>query len=126
MANEITHHGSFTVLKRNFKEDFKPPTIKADLSSTVSSGGVQNVGTSSHEQLAKGEVSSVGYAYFRNVGTQYNVTIGPTSDGSLSGTYNSFLTLKPGEFCVTRMSTVNIFAQAVTGATDLQYLIMSA
>ena len=124
MANEITVSGKLSILKGKFKEDVSPPSLKGDLSSIIAAGGTQNIGTSV-EALAKGDVSTAGYGFFRNAGDTYNVKIGGSSNGTTGGTIVYLLLLKPGEYAITRLATPDVMALAVSGATDLQYYLFS-
>jgi len=120
MADEITLTLKMAVLKGSLAHTENPGAISVTLSGTNATGGVQNIGTTA-EALTMGDVSSPGYAYFRNTGTTNFVELGTGTGGSFVG----FAKLKAGEAAVIRLTTAAPTARANTAAVDLQYFILA-
>jgi hypothetical protein len=120
MADEITLTLKMAVLKGALAHTENPGAISVTLSGTNATGGVQNISTTA-EALTMGDVSSPGYAYFRNTGTTNFVELGTGTGGSFVG----FAKLKAGEAAVVRLTTAAPTARANTAAVDLQYFILA-
>jgi len=73
--------------------------------------------STSAANLAKGNVGTIGYAYFKNLDNTNNIQIG--SDGT---TFQ--LLLKPGEFALVRWNQTNVSAKASAGAPALEYMLV--
>lgn len=120
MANEITVNLKLSATKTYLKIREDPGPITVDLASAVSSGGVQSIGTAA-EAIAVGDVTSAGYAYFRNVSTANYIELG-TGTGT---SFAAFSKLKYGEAGIIRLGTNAPTAKANTAAGELQYWILS-
>ena len=115
MASEITLNVSLRVANGLMEEQFGPVQDQIDQSAIGVDGGVREIGTT-EETISLTDVSTPGYAIFRNLDSTNFVTIGPDSGGSMV----DFLKLKPGEIAVLRLAPdVSIKAKADTAAVKL-------
>ena len=120
MADEITLTLKMAVLKGALAHTENPGAISVTLSGSTAIGGVQTIGTTA-EVIIMNDVTSPGYAYFRNTGTTNFVELGTGTGGSFVG----FAKLKAGEAAVVRLTTAAPTARANTAAVDLQYFILA-
>jgi hypothetical protein len=118
MSQEIQFNGALTVSK-NGAVVSGSASLLVDMTGTNMIANVQNIGTST-EQITFGDVSTPGYAFFKNLDPTNFVMIGLTT-AVTSG--NAMLKLLPGEcaLCPTRQTV--IYAIADTGACDLLVVI---
>lgn len=123
MADEISFTGRLNILSGNYAQDFNPGTVKADLASTVSEAGAVAV-SSSATALDLSNLSTYGAAFLRHIGTSSDADILVGREDS--GTFRSFITLKPGEFAILRMATNNVYHKTASGSGSLQYFVQSA
>jgi hypothetical protein len=75
MANEITLQLKMTVAKGFLAHREDPGTLLVDMTGTNATGGVQNIGTTG-EALSVTDLSTAGYAFFRNLGPTNYVDLG--------------------------------------------------
>lgn len=120
MAQEITLSLKMQVAKGYLTQKFDPGTVLVDMSGTTAIGGSQDIGTTA-EALSITDVSTAGYAYFRNTDTTNFVEIGTGTGGS----FVSFAKLKPGEVAILRLGTNAPTARANTAAVKLQFYILA-
>lgn len=120
MAQEITLTLKMSVAKGYLVQKFDPGTILVDLTGTTAIGGVQDIGTTA-EALSITDVSTAGYAYFRNTDTTNFVEIGTGTAGS----FVAFAKLKAGEAAILRLGTNAPTARANTASVRLQFYILS-
>jgi hypothetical protein len=120
MADEITLNLRLQVVNGTYRDSFDPRTISVTMSGTTSTGGVQAIGTSA-EALVMNDVTSAGFACFRNIGAS-DISLG-TGTGT---SFVSFGAVKAGEAAVMRLSTNAPAARATGSTSNLQYLILSA
>lgn len=120
MAQEITVTARLSVSKGFLVQKFDPGTILVDMTGTTAIGGVQDIGTTA-EALSITDVSTAGYAFFRNTDTTNFVELGTGTAGSFA----SFAKLKPGETAVLRLGTNAPTARANTAAVKLQFYILA-
>jgi hypothetical protein len=120
MADEITLNLRMAVQNNLYRETFDPRTVSVTMSGTTVTGGVQSIGTSA-EAIVMNDVSSAGYAAFRNTGSS-DIDLGTGTGTSFVG----FGRVKAGEVAVMRLSTNAPAARASGSASNLQYLILSA
>lgn len=124
MSNEISVTVNARVRNGYLDVSFSPGALLFDQNSAIASGGVQSIGTSTNcEFIALGDVSTAGYAWFRNLDTTNYVEIG-------TGTGTSFVAsmrLKPGNVALCPLHPTNApSAKANTGACNLWYQVNSA
>jgi len=120
MANEITINLKMSVANGFLTQRMDPGTLFADMSGTAAAGGAQDIGTTG-ETITVGDVSTAGYAYFRNCGPTNFVELGTGTSGS----FVAFAKLKAGEAAIIRLGTNAPTARANTAAVKLQYLILA-
>ncbi len=122
MAQEITVTARLSVSKGFLVQKTDPGTILVDMSGTTAIGGAQDIGTSTNaEAITMSDVSSAGYAFFRNTDTTNFVEIGTGTGVS----FVPFLKLKAGEAAVCRLGTNAPTAKANVAAVKLQYYIIA-
>lgn len=119
MPNEITLNLGLSVRKGFLVHSESPGPITVDLNGSNAAGGVQNIGTSG-ETLSVTDLSTAGYAFFRNLGPTNFVEIGTGTT-----TFVAFARLKAGEAAVMRLGTNAPTARANTAAVNLQYYILA-
>jgi hypothetical protein len=120
MAQEISISVKMTVSKGYLVQKSDPGTILVDMSGTTAIGGAQDIGTTA-EALSITDVSTAGWAYFRNTDTTNYVEIGTGTAGS----FVAFGKLKAGEACLIRLGTNAPTARANTSAIKLQFYILA-
>jgi len=119
MANEITLNLKLSVAKTYLVHTENPGTQSVTMTGTNAAGGVQAIGTAG-ELLGVTDVTTSGYAYFRNTDATNYVEI-----GTGTGTFVAFLKLKAGECAICRLGTNAPSARANTAAVNLQYFILA-
>ena len=119
MANEITLNLSLAVRKGFLVHREDPGPITVDLVGNNATGGVQNIGTTG-EALSVTDLSTAGYAFFRNLGPTNYVDLGTGTT-----TFVAFARLKAGEVSIVRLGTNAPTARANTAAVNLQYYILA-
>jgi hypothetical protein len=114
MAQELTINlPSITYIKDAFNELIAPGILQLNVNNKQISHGAPSIGTT-NVSLAKGNVSTIGYVFLRNLDLSLPITIG--SDGIL---YN--LTLKAGEFALCRWNAAAIQCKTASGTVILEY-----
>ena len=122
MAQEITVTARLSVSKGFLVQKMDPGAVLIDMSGTAAIGGAQDIGTSTNaESITMSDVSSAGYAWFRNTDTTNYVEIGTGTGASFA----PFIKLKAGEIAVCRLGTNAPTAKANTAAVKLQYYILA-
>lgn len=126
-ADEITVQGTLVAKKNNTDVRETPGTVQIDWAGNYTYGQTLAL-TTNPVALAKGEIGSCGYAFFRNVATNYALKISFEADFGTEA-----LHLKAGEYAVLRLATncvvTNMRARADgqvtnTATATLQYLIL--
>jgi hypothetical protein len=123
MANEISVTAKLQIVKGNLSNTNSTSSFSLDQDGDGLVSGVQNIGTSA-EAIDLGDVGTLGYAYFRNVGDTNNVQIGQDISG---GGFEEFMLLEPGEVALCRLDLATggvLQAKAISAATELQYTIL--
>lgn len=121
MADEISVAVRLSVTKGNLKLAYGGTTQKVTMSGSKGGNpGTVNIGTSD-EAISLGDISSAGYAYFRNLDTTNYVEIGPTSGGALV----PFLRLAPGKEATLPLTpSVALRGQANTAACNVLIAVL--
>jgi hypothetical protein len=115
MSQEIQLSVLFNCVNGNFRDMVNPGPLTVDQAAIGRGGHVQVIGTS-EEDFELGDVSTNGYAVFRNLDATNYVLFGPKSGGAMV----TFCKLKPGEMAVMRIApTVVIRGKADTAAIKL-------
>ncbi len=117
MADELTVTASVKFTKGNVDMTMVQTAFTPDVAGTLYVRGVQNVGTS-EEALDMGNVTSPGWAYFRNLDASNFVEIRPATGET------DLVRLLAGESCCFRFIATAPFVLADTGNVDLEYLIV--
>jgi len=118
MADEITIIPYIKVTKSGATYERATASISVTMTGDAWQTGVQEIGTSA-ENIVKGDVSTVGWCYFKNLDSTNYIEIGFDDTG-----FVTFLKLKPGEAAICRLSQDVPQAKADTGACDLEYAII--
>lgn len=123
MANEITVTMRINVANGSLRHREEPGPIQVNQSGTTAAGGSQSIPTTAAgTAVSVGSVSTLGYAYFRNVDTTNFVEIGV----QVGGTFYPLMRLNAGEAAITRLSqSTTVYARANNLAVNLQYYILS-
>lgn len=125
MANEISLAVSLRVKNGNADESFAVSGAQFDQATQGSVGGIVQIGTAT-ETLAIGDVSSAGYAAFRNLST---ATAGTAyiAIGSYDGTnIQELVALRRGQPALLPLrANVTVAAKAYGTALPLRYVIFS-
>lgn len=119
MADEITIDARMRVANGFLNLDLKSTGAQWDMTGDNMSSQVQTIGTS-HETIEFGDISTAGWAFFRNVDATNYVEIGR----DVSSTFYPVIKLEPGEACVCRLASTAIYAQANTASVPLHYAIV--
>lgn len=119
MANEIALTLKLAVNNGFLVQRFDPGQLLVTMAGFTSAGGVQSIGFAAAEALGITDVSTAGYAYFRNIDTVSYVEI-----GTGTAPFVPFMKLKAGEAAVLRLGTNAPTARANTAAVNLQYWIL--
>lgn len=123
MADELRVTASVSYEKDNDTLAFSPDTTVITVAGQQRAGGVQQI-TTTKELLVMNEilVTTQGWAWFRNIGTdsalaiQIGIVVG--------GTFHDVLELNGGEFAVSRLAGEQLYAQAVGSTQYLEYSIL--
>jgi len=127
MANEISVGVTLRADNGNFSESVSYSGIRIDQAAVGAAAGVVTVSTSAAQTIAFGDVTTAGYAAFRNLSTATGGTA-YISVGSLSGTnLTEVVRLRRGNPAVFPLRpNITLGAQANAAApVQLQYVILS-
>ena len=120
MANEITTVLRLNVANGNYTDQFlAAPAITQNTLGAAS--GVQTIGTSA-ENLAVGDVATLGMFAITNLDSTNYVTYGPDD----SGTQKTFGRLSPGESAIMRLQPgITVKLTANTAPVKIKYLLLN-
>jgi hypothetical protein len=120
MADEIKANSKLAVINAFYKESLDPGTFTVTQSALGGFKAVQIIGTSA-ETVVTGDVSTLGWAMFRNLDATNYVEIGPDSTGIVG-----FLRLEAGEPAgpFRLKPGITIKAQANTASVKLQVFVL--
>ena len=114
MSDELTVTASASWESGNWKDQFKPGTLKFDVSGVGQDGGIVEVGTS-EEDLSLPNVSTLGWVFMRNLDATNYVTYGPKDT-----TMKAFGRIKAGEVAMFRLEPgITLRWQANTAAVRI-------
>lgn len=120
MADEIAVSAILQVAKGTLIVKPTQPNFTATMTgSGIYASGAAAIGFAAHEAIPLGDVSTPRWSRFKNLDATNFVQIGVDA----SGTFVPFVKLKPGEACVLPLAAAP-YAQADTGAVNLEYLIL--
>lgn len=125
MANEVGVSVSLRVRNGNADESFSAAGAQFDQAAQGSVGGIISVGTNT-ETITLGDVTTAGYAAFRNLSTATSGTA-YIAIGSYDGTnVQEFVALRRGQPAVLPLvSTVTVAAKSYGEALPLRYIVFS-
>lgn len=120
MANEITFISGLSAIKSNLNLATPTESLRATMTGDRADRRTQAVGTT-YEAIAVGDISSAGWARFKNLdGTNY-VEIGL----EVAAAFYGFVKLLPGETSgPMRLSTLSIFGRANTAGVNLEVMLI--
>jgi len=120
MANEITVTTRLAVENGKHKDTFAPPVLKINQAAIGASSGVVSVGTS-EEDLAVGDVTTLGWVALRNLDSTNYVTYGPKSGSDMV----AFGRINAGETALLRLAQgITVRWAANTAAVKVQVLLL--
>ena len=124
MADEIQHYAKLRVASGNLDETSGGVQETYDLADTSpqQAAGIASIGFAAHEAIVMGDVSTAGWAYFKNLDSTNFVALGV----DVSGTFYPLAKLKAGQYCVVPLGTSAPYAKADTAAVQLHYRIYEA
>jgi len=122
MSDEITVSTSLLCKNGNYNFDRRINSVSADQSAIGANGGVQDIGTGSHEAVAVGDVSTPGWAIFRNLDDTNFVEIGI----DVGATFYPIAKILPGEPAAFRLSSSTLYAKADTATVKLEFTILES
>jgi hypothetical protein len=125
MAKEITVSCSLTVNNGNYSESFSSGSPQFDQATQLSVGGIVEIGTAT-ETISLGEVTTAGYAVFRNLSTATAGTAYIALGAYVGTSLHEFVSLRRGMPAVLPLAgTVTVGAKAYGQAAKLRYIILS-
>lgn len=130
MANEISGSLIIQVANGGYEERFSSGTIKVDQDAQIGIGGVLTIGTAV-QTLTLGDVTTAGYAAFKNLNTQTSGTHYVTVGAYVGTNLHAFARLSRNMSAVVPLHpTIVLGVQGVTStqytaAARLQYLVLS-
>lgn len=121
MANEISINASLSVRKGNLSDTRSHSgSFTLNAASPAKAAGIASIGFAAHEAIPMGDVSTAGWARFKNLDATNYVQIGT----DVTGTFVPFLKLMPGEPAgPLRLGTNAPYAKAAVAAVKLDYEI---
>lgn len=115
MANEITLTISGTLTNGNLKDQFQPGAVQITQAVARIHSSVVNAATTA-EALVLGDITDVGYAFFRNLDATNFVHIGVGTTGGIA----PMVKLLAGQMCTMPLTTSSTFmVEADTSPVEL-------
>jgi hypothetical protein len=125
MAKEISISCSLNVNNGLYSESFSSGSPQFDQATQLSVGGVLEIGTAT-ETITLGEVTTAGYAVFRNLSTATAGTAYIALGAYVGTNLHEFVSLRRGMPAVLPLTAnVTVAAKAYGQATKLRYIILS-
>ncbi len=125
MAKEITISCALNVNNGLYSESFSSGSPQFDQSTQLSVGGVLEIGTAT-ETITLGEVTTAGYAVFRNLSTATAGTAYIALGAYVGTNIHEFVALRRGMPAVLPLTAnVTVAAKAYGQATKMRYIILS-
>ena len=118
MANELKITTALRFVKGTINFDIAESDQYVDVSGDHSIYRTQEIGTSA-ETLDIGEITTVGWAFFRNLDNTNYVDIGYDDSG-----FKNLIRLKAGKYCIFRLAQNTPYAKANTANIDLEYILI--
>lgn len=125
MANEVNVAFSLRVKNGNADESFSVSGAQFNQSTQGSVGGIVQIGTAV-ETIALGDVTSAGYAAFRNLSTATSGTAYIALGAYVGTNLHEFVSLRRGQPAVLPLTAnVTLAAKSYGQALPLRYVIFS-
>ena len=121
MANEIVTSGQIQLDDGNLQFNRRLSNERYDQSNSGFDWTTQDIGTSNEALNISSDISSAGWAWFRNIDDTNFVEVGVQDANS---NFIPFIKLKPGEFAIMRLATSSIYAKADTASIKLEWLVL--
>ena len=118
MAGEIQCSAVVSIVSGEFRHLKQLSQDNQDLSANVASGGIASVSAAA-AALPVGDVTNVGWAYFKNLTTDATMEVGADSAG-----FVAFLRLLPGQFAGPMPLGAAPYAKTTAGTGELEYYIL--
>lgn len=99
MANELTVTVTANLTNGLSQESFGPGAVRIDQAAIGSHGSTVSVGQAAEENLATGDISTLGWLFLHNLDSTNFVTYGPDNGGSMVALGR----LEPGEVAALRL-----------------------
>jgi hypothetical protein len=119
MANEVVYQFQITLNNGELQDQYTSGSSGADQSTAKLVRNVQTIGFATHEALGLGDVTTPGYAVFKNLDDTNFVDVGL----EVAATFYVFARLQPGEQGLVPLGASAIYAQADTADVELFYII---
>lgn len=125
MANEVTVSVALSVNNGNYAESFQASGLRYDQTTQLASSGITNVGTAV-VSVSLGEITTAGYAAFRNLSTATSGTAYIALGAYDGTTLHEFVHLRRGQPAVLPLdNNVTVGARAYGTATRLRYVVLA-
>ena len=125
MAKEVTVSVSLRVNNGNADESFSVAGVQVDQTTQGSDGAIIQIGTAV-ETISLGDVTTAGYAGFRNLSTATSGTAYIALGAYVGTNLHEFMSLRRGQPAVLPLvSNVTIGAKAYGQALPLRYIVFS-
>jgi hypothetical protein len=118
MADEITAQVRLTFSKGGISLSRGPNSFNVDVSGSDAIHATQNIDTTA-ENIAKGDITTPGYMWVKNLDSTNFVEIGYDDTG-----FKNLIKLKAGEEALFRLTQTTPQAKADTAAVDIEYMII--
>jgi len=125
MANEVNVSVSLRVRNGNADESFSVSGVQSDQATQGSVGGIVSIGTAV-ETITLGEVTTAGYAAFRNLSTATAGTAYIALGAYVGTNLHEFVQLRRGQPAVFPLTgNVTVGAKAYGSALPLRYIVFA-
>ena len=125
MAKEITVQCSLNVNNGFYSDSFASGSPQFDQTTQLSAGGVLQIGTAT-ETLSLGEVTTAGYAVFRNLSTATAGTAYIALGAYVGTNLHEFVSLRRGMPALLPLkSDVTVAAKAYGEPVRMQFIVLS-
>lgn len=126
MANEITVSVALNVNNGLYSESFQASGVRVDQTTQRAAAGITNVVTSAVAVINLGQVSTAGYAAFRNLSTATSGTAYIALGAYDGTTLHEFAHLRRGQPALLPLDRdVVVGAKSYGSASNLRYVILA-
>jgi hypothetical protein len=125
VAKEITVNCSLSVNNGNYSESFSSGSPQFDQTTQLAAAGIVEVGTAV-ETISLGEITTAGYAVFRNLSTATAGTAYIALGAYVGTNLHEFVSLRRGQPSILPLTPgVTVAAKAYGQANKLRYIILA-